>query len=125
MMTLFDGESESNEQKKPKRSAKQREMDVLHDALAELFFPDGAGPDDHKRIGKVVRNLREKRGITPDEIRHRFANYPKKYPDCSAVSIEGFGRLWDQLAGQTRQSGARKLGQWALDKAKEQKEQQP
>ena len=96
---LFEGagKDKDNSRAKKSRTTKQAENDVIWDALAEIFFPTGIGPDDKSRLGKVVKNLKAHKA-TPDEIKRRAANFPHVFRNIDAgCTLEGLSRQWDKL----------------------------
>lgn len=91
MEELFDGA-----EKKKKRTRSQEANDVLFEPLARFFFRT-VGPDDAKRIMKVVRNLKAK-GATPEEINVAIAAWGVVFPYCAdSLSLESLNKHWDRL----------------------------
>lgn len=85
-----------------KRTAHQEKNDALFDPLARFFFPTGVGPDDAKRIMKVVRNIRVKKA-TPEQINVAVTAWGVVFPYCKdALTLEALNKHWDKLLSNGR-----------------------
>ena len=74
---------------------RKRKPDPMWDALCAAF---GLRPtrDECSRIGKIVRNLKEK-GAEPGQIVEQLARYRAKYPDFGMPLPETLLKHWDIL----------------------------
>jgi len=90
-------EDKSQEKKKQPSAAggKQREPDVIWDAVCAQWNLTAATKRDATRIGAEVRDLKLK-GATPDELATRIERYKAHWPDIDCTP-EAMVKHWDMF----------------------------
>lgn len=94
------GEERREEETSPAKAPKPRKPDPIWDTVVELWYGDGIPPSHRAAVGKIVKDFKALRQVTPDEIRTRHQRIvetwgaDKATARCTVTHWSEFGDGW-------------------------------